>query len=218
MIELPEAIVIARQMNEVLRGKRVENALRGNSPHKFAFYNRPPEEYAALLKGRTMGEAYPFGACIVAPVEPEYALMLGGGGERIHVHREESALPKKHQLLLRFDDGAFLSVTVQGWGCAQLFHQSEVTDPCRPGEVRVSPASDAFTYEYFRALLAQVPEDDSRSVKFVVISRPGVWGIGNGTLQDILFRAGLHPRRRAVGLSEAERRALYEATRHTVQE
>ena len=44
-----------------------------------------------------------------------------------------------------------------------------------------------------------------------MISKPGIWGVGNGYLQDILFRAKIHPRRRAIDITEEEKRALYEA-------
>jgi hypothetical protein len=44
MIELPEAVTFAAQMNEHIKGKRIESAERENSPHKWAFYNRPRAE------------------------------------------------------------------------------------------------------------------------------------------------------------------------------
>jgi formamidopyrimidine-DNA glycosylase len=218
MIELPEALTIARQMSQELRGKRIESGIRGNAPHKFAFYNRPPEEYEAILRGKTMGEATAHGSLILASVEPDYVLVLGDGGERIMLHRSEHTLPQKHQLLLHFQDGTYLTVTVQGWGFAQLLHQSEVADHPHVGKKGVSPLSDAFTWEYFQRLCGELEEDDPRSVKFFIISKPGLWGVGNGYLQDILFRAKIHPRRRVVDVAERERRALYEAIRETLKQ
>lgn len=218
MIELPEALTIARQMSETLKGKRVASGVRGNSPHKFAFYNRPPEEYEAILRGKTMGEATGHGKLILANLEPDHVLILGDGGERILYHQSEKTLPKKHQFLLHFEDGTFLSVSVQGWGFAQLFHQSEVASHPYVDPARVSPLSDAFTYAYFQGLFGELEEEDSRSAKLFLISKPGVLGIGNGYLQDILFRAKIHPRRRVVDLAEAERRALYEAIRETLRQ
>jgi len=44
----------------------------------------------------------------------------------------------------------------------------------------------------------------------------GAWG--NGCLQDILFRARIHPRRRALDLSEGERSRLHAAIRDTLQQ
>ena len=211
MIELPEALTIAEQMSEELKGKRIKSGIRGNSPHKFAFYNRPPEEYEAILRGKTMGEAKEHGSCILASVEPDHLLVLGGGGERILFHQSENTLPKKHQLLLHFEDGTYLTITVQGWGAAQLMHRSEVS------KKGVSPLSDAFTFEYFQRLFGELKEEDPRSVKFFIISKPGIWGVGNGYLQDILFRARIHPRRRVIDITEEERQALYEAIMVTLK-
>ena len=61
MIELPEATIIASQMSEALAGKQIASAVRGNVPHKFAFYSRPAEEYAAILAGKRMGAAKELG-------------------------------------------------------------------------------------------------------------------------------------------------------------
>ena len=79
MIELPEAFTIAQQMNDELKGKKIKYGNRGNSPHKFAFYNRPPEEYEVILKDKIMGEAKEHGSWILASVEPDHLLVLGSG-------------------------------------------------------------------------------------------------------------------------------------------
>jgi len=218
MIELPEALTIARQMNDELEGKRIASGVRGNSPHKFAFYTRPPEEYETILKGKTVGKVTGDGSHVQASLEPDYVLRLGGGGERILFHRSENTLPKKHQLLLHFEDGTYLTVTVQGWGCVQLFHESEIADHPYAGKRGVSPLSDAFTFEHLQRLFEDPEEKVTRSVKAFAISKPGVWGVGNGYLQDILFRAKIHPKRRIVDIIEAERRVLYYAIRDTLRQ
>ncbi|OGO06295.1 MAG: hypothetical protein A2Y73_00820 [Chloroflexi bacterium RBG_13_56_8] len=82
----------------------------------------------------------------------------------------------------------------------------------------VSPVSDAFTYEYFEGLLESPEAKPTTSAKAFMISEPGIAGVGNGYLQDILFRAKIHPRRRVTDLSQAERRALYDATRETLMQ
>lgn len=52
MFELPEYTIIARQMNERIRGSTVREGGLGNSPHKFVWYNRSHEEFAQLSQGR----------------------------------------------------------------------------------------------------------------------------------------------------------------------
>jgi len=218
MIELPEALVIARQMDAELKGKQIEFGIRGNAPHKFAFYSRPAEEYETILRGKLIGETTEHGSAILTSIEPDYVLALGGGGERILFHHSEKTLPDKHQLLLRFLDGTYLTVTVQGWGNVLLLDRSKAADHPHVGEGRVSPLSDAFSFEHFEGLFEELEEQDPRSVKFFIISQPGIWGVGNGYLQDILFRARIHPKRRAVDIGEAERLALYEAARETLKQ
>jgi formamidopyrimidine-DNA glycosylase len=43
-------------------------------------------------------------------------------------------------------------------------------------------------------------------------------GLSNSAFQDVIFRAGLHPKRRASDLSPAEARVLYDAVRFVVEE
>jgi len=58
---------------------------------------------------------------------------------------------------------------------------------------------------------------DPRSIKYFMISKPGILGVGNGYLQDMLFKAKIHPRRRVVQITEAEKQALYQSIRDTLQ-
>ena len=218
MIELPEALTIAAQMNEALKGKRIESCIRGNIPHRFTFYSRPPAEYEAILKDKLIGVVQYHGSAILTSTEPDYVLVLGDGGERILFHQSDKTLPKKHQLLLRFHDGTSLTVTVQGWGNALLLHNADLANHPHVGKDKVSALSDMFTYDHFCGLLRELGEEDQRSVKYFVISKPGIWGVGNGYLQDILFRAKIHPKRRAIDLGEQERQALYEAIVTTLQQ
>ena len=51
MIELPEAVVLARQIEHTLAGKRVVKAIANHSPHKFAWYSSDPVRYQDLLGG-----------------------------------------------------------------------------------------------------------------------------------------------------------------------
>jgi formamidopyrimidine-DNA glycosylase len=218
MIELPEASTIARQMSQELKGKQIAYGNRGNAAHKFAFSSGSPEEYAEIFQSRRMGETKGHGSAILASIEPDYVLVLGGGGERILYHQDKRTLPKKHHLLLHFEDGTYLTVTVQGWGNTLLLPQAEAGTHPHVQKGRIPPLEHAFTWDYFHQLLDQVDEDSATSIKYFIISEPGVWGIGNGYLQDILFRAKIHPRRRIIDVLDREKRALYDAIVGTLKQ
>ena len=211
MIELPEAVVISQQMAECLTGKTIAEAVFGQTPHKFAFSNHEPDAYAEILNGETLGGARPHGNAILLPVGESWLLVLGGGGERILYHAYASALPKRHQLLLRFSDETFLSVTVQGWGNVLLLRPEELPIHPHIKAPRPSPLDEGYTLTHFEALFDALAPGGRTSVKTFAISDPKIWGIGNGCLQDILFRARVHPKRPAIDLSADERESLWNA-------
>ncbi len=220
MIDIPEAVTIARQLDIELRGKRVKSAMRGNSPHKFAFYSRPAEEYAALYPGKTIGEVYPKTACILLNVEPGYVQVLGGGGERIFYHKSDRTLPEKHQLLVQFEDDTYLTVAISGWGSVQLWTHEELRKDQEKYAMqlyRTTPLDDAFTLDYFLGLFNLV-EKDSTPLKYFLITKPSVGGIGNGYVHDVLWKSKIHPRRKALDTTPEEREALYYALTGTFRE
>ncbi len=49
MFELPEAVVLAGQINQALKGKRILKATANHSPHKFAWFTGDPAEYNQKL-------------------------------------------------------------------------------------------------------------------------------------------------------------------------
>jgi formamidopyrimidine-DNA glycosylase len=217
VIELPEAINFARQISKDLKGKQIASGVRGSSPHKFAFTGKhSDEEFAAIVKDKTIGAAVAEGSVILTDLKPGYVLSLGCGGERILYHTHEKTLPKKHQLLFNFKDKTYLTVTVSGWGEVRLLEQSEVPKHPHIKRDAISPLSDAFTFAYFHSLFDALNENKRVSAKYFIISEPGIWGVGNGCLQDILYRAKIHPKRQMVTLSSEERRTLYHAIKETL--
>ena len=99
-----------------------------------------------------------------------------------------------------------------------LLLRSEASAHPHVGEVRVSPLSRAFNFKHFQGSFSTLDEGDPRSIKYFLISEPGVWGVGNGYLQDILFRAKIDPRRRAAELNQDERRELHRAIQKTLKQ
>ena len=63
-VELPEAMILAKQMNEELKGREIAECTCGNSPHKWVFYNRPREEFGEIVPGRKVGDIVHFGGLL----------------------------------------------------------------------------------------------------------------------------------------------------------
>jgi formamidopyrimidine-DNA glycosylase len=218
MMEVPEAVAMAGQMNAELRARRIASAERENSPHKWVFYNRPREEYEAMLPGRKIGEARAEGNHVNIGLSGGLTLQLGDGGLRIFLHADDGALPSKYHLLLRFENGQVLTVSVQGWGAVRLFDKAGLRKWQRQNAGGVCPVDEEFTHERFRQIVAEYAAACDKPVKAFLVNRPRIPGIGNGYLQDILFRAGLHARRKVRGIRPAEWRKLYHAIRKVLKE
>ena len=206
MIELPEATVIAGQINSTLKGKRITNAIANQSPHKFALYTGNPANYRHLLAERTIQSAAAYGNHVEIHAD-EMILVIS---TPMRYHAEGEKLPPKHQLLLEFDDRTAVSCTVQMWGSMLCFHEGENVglDDYPIAKQKPSPLSGAFDRAYFDSLFDENTGD--LSAKAFLATEQRIPGLGNGVLQDILWAARIHPKRRMAGLSAREMQRMYD--------
>jgi len=124
MVELPEAYVLAEQINKNLVGKTILNVTANAHPHAFAWFTGAPEAYQEKLSGRRIassnpGTGYTCGGnteILCADASGKTPDMLLVISTPIKYHAAGEKLPKSHQLLLEFDDFSHLSFTVQMWG------------------------------------------------------------------------------------------------------
>jgi formamidopyrimidine-DNA glycosylase len=217
MIELPETHVLSAQLEEVVVGKTIATVTANASPHKFAWYSGNPEDYHSLLSGKTITGANPgTGYTCGGNTEILCEDMLLVISTPIKFHGEGDKLPTKHQLLIEFEDETYVSCTVQMWGA--MFCVSTKNGKL-PEDYKVNrtpdPLGEDFSEEYFERLLANTPA--TYSVKAFLATEQRIPGLGNGVLQDILFRAGIHPRHKLVNLGDPARRALYRSVRQTLR-
>ena len=138
-------------------------------------------------------------------------------GGRILYHQRGEDLPVKYHLRWDFTDNTSMTFNMQMWGFVGLLENSELSSP-RYADVGVPPLSDDFTSECFNQLLEAYPEKNQKGVKGFLVTSKYVFGIGNGYLQDILFKAKIHPKRKIPTLTEGERRSLYTAIQNTMEE
>lgn len=216
MFELPEVITLAGQLNATVAGKTIRHGTLGNSPHKFVWYNRTPDEFAGLVAGKTVGQAYARGKWLFVPFDPGYVLLLGEFGGRLLYHLPDTRLPEKYHLSITFADGSALTAMTQMWGAMELYDAGQEMSRQYVKGMRPTPVEPAFTFDYFRGLVAELAAGEKRSVKALLTQDQLIPGLGNAIAQDILFDARLHPRHPIAGLDAAQVRGLYDAIGRTV--
>jgi formamidopyrimidine-DNA glycosylase len=217
VIELPESYNLAKQVNENLLGKKVTAVTAASSPHKFAWYYGDPTDYGTRLVDSEITSARGLGMFV--EVRTSQAMLLFSDGINLRWHPKAGRIPKKHQLLLELEDGTSLSASISMYGGVYCWDKGVVFDNSyyNIAQQKPSPLSDDFDEDYFHQLLS--PEAVQKlSLKAALATEQRIPGLGNGSLQDILWKAQLNPRRKTNTLSEEEANQLYLSIKQTLAE
>jgi formamidopyrimidine-DNA glycosylase len=218
MLELPEANVVAEQINKVLQGKRIQNVNTNKSPHKFAWFYGDPQNYQKLLSDKVIEKAAPCGGMI--EISAGDARILLGDGVGLRYYDAGEKLPAKHQLQIEFDDLSSLVGSVQMYGGLWAFPEGQFDNPYyQAGKQKISPLNKLFDDDYFYSIVEDTkPKLKSLSAKAFLATEQRIPGLGNGVLQDILWAARIHPKRKMATLSEEELHHMFKALKTMLAE
>lgn len=215
MLEIPEAQVIAQQINVTLRGECVRSVIANASPHKFAWFNGAPEDCVPLFTGLCLDGAAAHGGQVEIAFGSVRLVLCDGVNLRYQPAGQPR--PKTHQLLIEFSGGGALCCSVQMYGGLYAFRNGDFQNPYYQAACgKPSPLTDAFSFDYFDRL--RTGSDSGLSAKAFLATEQRVPGLGNGVLQDILYCAGIHPKRKLATLSDTEYRKLYHCLVDTLRD
>jgi formamidopyrimidine-DNA glycosylase len=214
MIELPEAVHIADQLNDTVFGKHIADITAAHTSHKLAWYYGEPSNYFDLLAGKTIGKARPFGSMV--EISAENTNLLFGEGVNVRFHDKGDPRPAKHQLLLEFEDHSALSFSIQMYGGVGAFSEGELDNVYyRVAKEKPSALTQAFDKTYFYGIISAA-DVQKLSLKALLATEQRIPGLGNGILQDILFNARMHPKKKASSLSDKDKEVLFDSVKTTI--
>jgi len=203
MPELPEVETIKEDLRELVAGAKTEKAEILDS----ALVEQPaPEEFVRRLEGVWISGARRRAKHLILDLDSGDALVfqLKIGGQLLLVPPVEE--PTSALMLVLYLDGGRLFLRDE-----TDFTRARLLDP-EELEARLSglgpePFEENFSAEYLRETLG------SRRVQIkpALLDQKVVAGIGNIYVDEILYDARLHPRRKANTISVNEWRALYDA-------
>lgn len=201
MLEFPEVTTIAAQLRQAVVGKRVQAVLPPSKPHKFCWFTGEPSSYEEQLRGCRIVEACGFGLFVALRFENGRELCFNDG---VNVRLVDKA-PKEYQLLIALEGGGFLAFNVAMYG-GILLHSGDCDNAYyQKSAAAFSPLDEGFSDHFRRMAEAAKP---TLSAKAFLATEQRFPGIGNGVLQDILFEAGIHPKRKLSTLDESAREKL----------
>jgi formamidopyrimidine-DNA glycosylase len=208
MLEIPEANTLAGQINDRLIGKTVQSVVAASSPLKFAWYHGDPLEYPSRLNGIKILSACAAGGMV--EIQLTRSFLVFTDGVNLRFHPSAGSLPQKHQLRIVFSDGSALSASVQMYGGLMCWTKNDVYDNpyYLAAKEKPSPLSQDFDEAYFRRILSG-DNVQNLSLKAALATQQRIPGLGNGVLQDILWKAEFSPRRKLSTLTESNLRVLF---------
>ena len=219
-VELPEAYILSEQMSKELVDKEVVGCELQNilNFQNLGFINIYSSDFNRLRGGK-IASVVSRGNVIRVKLDNANNLLLAPEyGGVILYHPNRNSAPSKFHLKVSFKDDSALTVTLTGMGIIKALTDEELKDSYvykRDFSATASPTDADFTFERFTKDLA----GRNVNIKTVLVGKDAiVVGLGNSAFQDIIYRAKIHPKRKALDLNEKEKRALYGAVKLVVEQ
>jgi len=219
-IELPEALILAKQMDKVLIGKKIESYHLQNYERmqKVGFLNKNILDFDQLLNGNII-DIKSRGNVILVDLDNNMNLLIAPeyGGELFY-YEEDKAITKKYHMKIVFNDNTILTVRIKSMGCILALTSEGLSNSYmykRDFLKGISPIEDDFNFERFSKDLNLC----NRNLKSILVGKEALLvGLSNSAFQDIIYRAKLSPKRKGSELTEFEMDALYNAIKALIKE
>lgn len=205
-LELPELAVLAGQMNREIAGKRII-AVEVANPKCL---NMPLEKFKKAVIGRRVKAVENKGKWLFINLNSENLLLFNPGmGADIIYYSSADEIPEKRQIKIDFHDGTGFTIRVWWFCYLHLIPKDKIKEHKLAGKIGPSPLAHDFTLLHFKQLL----DKNRGNIKSFLLDQKNMAGIGNVYVQDPLFKAGIHPKRRINSLTDREAETLYRALR-----
>lgn len=214
MLEIPESLTISLQAGKTLTGRRITEVFNATSPHKFAFFYGYPAGYGKILKGRQVKSTKGHGMFVDICFDKNTFITIGEG-TNVRYYLPSKQPPDKYQLLVVFDDDSFVAFNIAMYGGIWAYYGILDNSYYQLSLKSTSPLTDTFDELFFDNILKSASKD--LSAKALLATEQRIPGIGNGVLQDILFNAGIHPKRKKSTLSDFEKAQLFQSLKITLK-
>lgn len=207
MPELPEIVVISKQMSETIVEKKIEEV----AIYQSKCLNRPEEDYARHLVGQKIKKVMPLGKWVDIHLErgDHLFLCLGMGGELLYF-TSPGEIPSNVKFFVRFTDQSGFYITLSWFGYFHLVLKGEA-----------NPMTDTLGQDALEMSLKDFQKKlkgRKSSIKSFLMNQKHIRGIGNFYIQEILFQARMHPMKKIDCLSDEDIVLLYEAMQSVLEE
>ena len=216
MPELPEAESVRRRLEPDVTGARIRR-VEVHIPRS-ARSHESPEELAALVEGRTIlrlgrrGKAVLF---FLGKKNPSTLIIRLGMSGTVTLTTADAPLVKHTNAVLELAGKRQIRyVDPRQFGLIVARPGHDIDAMPEFADYGPEPLSEAFTPEYLKEAFSR----RSANLEVTLMNQQVLAGIGKIYADEILFRAGIRPTRRANSLTGPMRQRIWEMTREVLEE
>ncbi|MYM55452.1 bifunctional DNA-formamidopyrimidine glycosylase/DNA-(apurinic or apyrimidinic site) lyase [Thalassovita mangrovi] len=220
MPELPEVETVRRGLAPSMEGAVIESAQLNRPDLRWPF----PEGMAERLRGRRVLSLRRRSKYILADLDSGETLLIHLGmsgrmlvsgdplGQFVHDH----PAPEKHDhVVFDMDNGARITFNdPRRFGAMDLLETATAEDSKLLSVLGPEPLGNAFSESYLVAAL----KGKNTPIKAALLDQGIIAGLGNIYVCETLFRAGIHPKRKAGQISAARIAALVPIIREVLND
>ncbi len=208
MPELPEVETIVRDVRPHVTGRRIRGLRYWNWERTFATH--PPAELDAALAGRRIEGVGRRAKRILFRLDDERLLVMSLRMTGQLTFRAKPLAPTAFtRFILALDRGEVRFDDARKFGRVWLYTPAEwAAESAKLGPEPLEMSEE----EFVRHLSLR-----KGMLKALLLDQKFLAGVGNIYADEALWRAGLHPRKRAETLRRPEKERLYEAVRHVLE-
>lgn len=201
-MELPELTVLAKQMATETSGKKILSVEVANPK----CLNVSLEHFQKTVVGKTIISVASRGKWLFIKLDLTHFLLFnpGMGADVIHF-KPNGRMPEKYHVRIVLDDRSGFTIRVWWFCYLHLMPAERLGEHKLTARLGLTPLDKEFTLDHFKRLLGK----KRGSVKNFLLGQRNIAGIGNVYVQDILFNARLHPKRKIPSMTDAEIKALF---------
>ncbi|SDQ44181.1 DNA-(apurinic or apyrimidinic site) lyase [Virgibacillus subterraneus] len=205
MPELPEVETIKKTLKRFVINKTIADVsvLWPN------IIKRPDdaEQFKHLLTGQTIYDIKRKGKFLLFQLDESVLISHLRMEGKYSVHSSEEPMKKHTHVIFSFTDGEELRYNdVRKFGTMHVFNKGDEFNHKPLNQLGPDPFDEEFTLDYFYKKLKKT----ERVIKAVLLDQNIVAGLGNIYVDETLFRANIHPLKKASRLTKREVKVIQE--------
>lgn len=213
MPELPEVETIRKTLKQFILNKTIDQI----EVHWPNIVKQPDDvnEFKHILIGQSFQDITRKGKFLIFHLV-DYVLVSHLRMEgKYSVHCQEDEITKHTHIIFKFTNGEELRYNdVRKFGTMHVFPKGKHLEVKPLNQLAPDPFEPNFTFTYFETKL----QNTRRSIKAVLLDQTVIAGLGNIYVDEALFKARVHPLRKANELTTDEIKLIKQYAIETLQE